>query len=157
MRTICLAGLLSMILCNCSHESSVVSTKTSGEVCEVARTIEIGVWGTSGDCDGEPKLILTVDASRACFGWERTVGGGDTRWNSATNFRCYNDRLCYSQHPNSGSCEAPLGTTDKQWLSSCSAGAMILSGIEDCPDAPPEGCPLSDQQEGTAGLSCDNP
>jgi hypothetical protein len=113
---------------------------------------------TAAVCDGNPAFVLTVQTSSTCFGWERSVGDSDTRWNSPTNFRCYKDRVCYTQHPDAAACENPIGTTHKECRAdTCSAGTMILSGAEDCPEAPVDGCPLSDQQEGSAKLTCDNP
>lgn len=139
-----------------SYQSEVISTKTSGNACTNGRTIEVGVWGNGGDCEGDPAFTLTVETSSTCFGWERSVSDTETRWNSATNFRCYRDRVCFTQHPDAVACENPIGTTDKEWRAdTCSAGTMILSGTEDCPDAPMEGCPLSDQQEGSTELTCD--
>lgn len=137
-------------------QSSVVSTQTSGSACEVARKIVVGVWGNGGACNGDPAFTLTVDLSYTCFGWERSLPNGTTRWNSATNFRCYKDRVCYSQHPGSGTCKAPIGTTDKEWrVGTCSAGTMIMSGAENCPEAPAGGCPLSAKQKGSQSLTCD--
>jgi hypothetical protein len=152
---------LGLLLSGCSasdgdSQSTVVSTQTSGPACEGARTIEVGVWGNGGACDGDPAFILTVDLSHTCFGWERSLSDGSTRWNSATNFRCYKDRVCYTQHPATGVCEAPIGSTDKEWrVGICSAGTMIISGAEDCPEAPAEGCFLSAKQEGSQDLTCD--
>lgn len=136
-------------------QSAVVSMQTSGPACEVAREIQVGVWGNGGACDGEPAFILTVDLSYTCFGWERSLPDGTTRWNSATNFRCYKDRVCYTQHPASGTCEAPIGTTDKEWRAgTCSAGTRVISGTEECPEAPVGGCPLSAKQQGSSDLTC---
>jgi hypothetical protein len=138
-----------------SEESTVVSTQTSGEVCDDARLVEVGVWGTGGDCDGDPSFVLTVKFEKSCFGWERSLEDGSTRWNSATNLRCHRDRVCFTQHPDAETCGAPIGTTDKEWSTSCQAGTKILSGTENCPDAPSAGCPLSDTQEGSGSLECD--
>jgi hypothetical protein len=135
-------------------QSGVVDTVSSGEICTESRTVEVGIWGNGGDCSGDPAFILEVPLTQACFGWERSLENGETRWNSATRFQCYQDRVCYSQHPDSDTCEAPLGTTDKEWRSECSAGTKLLSGTDDCPPAPGEGCSLSDKQVGTEGVMC---
>jgi hypothetical protein len=156
---VALIAVLVLMSCDAGESaSSVVSTETSGMACEVARTLEVGVWGNGGSCDGEPAFVLSVDLSHTCFGWERSLSDGTTRWNSATNFRCYQERVCYTQHPASGTCDAPIGTTDKQWMAgTCVDGAMILSGSEGCPEGPAEGCPLSEKQLGSSELSCDTP
>jgi len=146
------------VLANPGSQSAVVSTQISGPACDVSREVEVGVWGNGGACTGDPAFILTVDLSYTCFGWERSLPDGTTRWNSATNFRCYKDRVCYTQHPATGTCEAPIGTTDKEWRAdTCSAGTMILSGTADCPEAPAEGCPSSAKQQGSQDLTCDAP
>src|SRR5262245_43368499 len=37
------------------------------------------------------------DTGLECFSWE---GGANADGNSVTRFQCYNDRICYTQHPN---------------------------------------------------------
>ena len=144
------------IFTGCGYDTTLVSTTVNGEVCETDRTFEVGVWGKGGGCDTDPAFVMVVEQSNACFGWERSVSDTETRWNSATNIVCYRDRVCYTQHPDSEDCTSEMGTTDKQWLvDDCDAGAQIVSGTEDCPEAPPEGCPLSDQQEGSMMGTCD--
>ena len=148
--------LIIAVVTGCSsYPSEVVSSRNTGDVCSSSRLIEVGVWGNGGACEGDPAFVLSVETSTSCFGWERSVSDDETRWNSATNFRCFRDRVCYTQHPDAAACENPIGTTDKEWRAgSCSMGTMILNGTEDCPEAPPEGCPLSARQEGSTDLRC---
>jgi len=145
-----------LMVAGCKYDTELISTTVNGEVCDTDRTIEVGVWGNGGDCDTEPAFVMVVEQTNACFGWERSISATETRWNSATNIVCYRDRVCYTQHPDSEDCTSSMGTTDKQWLvDDCSMGASVISGTEDCPEAPPEGCPLSDQQEGSDLATCE--
>jgi hypothetical protein len=99
------------------------------------------------------------DTSLACFSW--TADGSGAEDNSATRFQCWSDRLCYTQHAGTLTCEdGTTGPTDKEAQNGVCikepAGtlySMLLSGNEDCPD-PPDGfeCPASLAQEGTDGV-----
>ena len=100
------------------------------------------------------------DTTLSCFGWEGRSAAGE---NSATNYQCFRDRLCYTQHPRTLDCDNPRPTNKEARTDVCildtegedrSIYAMIVSGTESCPEAP-EGfeCPLSDIGEGTTGIS----
>lgn len=104
--------------------------------------------------------MRVYDTGLDCFSW--TAAGSKAKENSATRFQCYADRLCYTQHPNSHTCEdGGFGRTDKQaMLNTClkePEGVLyskLIGGTEACPPAP-EGfeCPLSAPREGTDGIA----
>jgi hypothetical protein len=104
------------------------------------------------------------DTGQTCFSW--TAAGSNAGDNSATRFQCYKDRICYTQHPNSLTCEqATPGPTDKQAKTSeClkePSGTLyskVLAGTDNCPAAP-QGfeCPESAAGMGTAAIAaCSN-
>jgi hypothetical protein len=91
----------------------------------------------------------------ACFSW--VANGSNAQENSASHMQCYRDRLCYTQHPNSLTCEGGFSTHKEARVGECvkePAGRLysrIVSGTEGCPE-PPAGftCPTS--APGGAGL-----
>jgi hypothetical protein len=99
------------------------------------------------------------DTSLDCFSW--TAKGSNAEENSATRFQCYDDRLCYTQHPDTLTCAGgAIGATDKQAKNGeCvkePAGQLyskIVGGNEGCPP-PPAGfeCPASEAGMGTDGI-----
>lgn len=100
------------------------------------------------------------DTGQTCFGWESS--GSHAGSNSATRFQCYRDRLCYTQHPETLTCEGgSKGQTDKEArLGECLkevAGSLyskLISGTEACPEAPVGfACPASGAEDGTAGIA----
>jgi len=103
--------------------------------------------------------MRVYDTSETCFSW--TATGSNAQDNSATRFQCYDDRLCYTQHAGTLTCEGgSVGPTDKEAQNEVcikeSAGTLyskLIGGNEDCPPAP-EGfeCPSSLAQEGTDGI-----
>jgi hypothetical protein len=99
------------------------------------------------------------DTSLTCFSW--TAQGSNAQQNSATRFQCYRDRLCYTQHPTSLTCEGgSKGQTDKQARTDACLKepdgvlySKIAGGTEACPAAPSGfECPSSAAQSGTAGI-----
>lgn len=114
---------------------------------------------TDASCSAANKVgQRAYDTSLDCFSW--TAQGSNAQENSATRFQCYNDRICYTQHPNTLTCTGGMGPTDKQAKNAeCikePAGTLyskLLSGNEGCP-APPPGfeCPESSASMGTDGI-----
>ena len=94
------------------------------------------------------------DTSLACFSW--VAVGSNAQENSATRFQCFSDRVCYTQHPDSLTCDGGLATDKESRTGLClkePAGrlySMLVSGTESCP-APPLGfeCPTSPPGAGT--------
>src|SRR4029453_19264794 len=76
----------------------------------------------------------------SCFSW--VAQGSHAQENSANRFQCYRDRLCYTQHPNSLTCEGGFSTAKEARVGEClkePAGRLyskVLSGTESCPVAP---------------------
>ena len=76
----------------------------------------------------------------SCFSW--VAQGSHAQENSASHFQCYRDRLCYTQHPNSLTCEGGFSTDKEARVGECvkePAGRLyskILGGTESCPAAP---------------------
>lgn len=100
--------------------------------------------------------MRSYDTSQECFTW--TAPGSSAMENSATRFQCYQDRLCYTQHPNTLDCtDGGFGQTDKQArLAMCikepdgQLYSMLLSGTEACPPSPAGfECPTSASMVGT--------
>jgi hypothetical protein len=88
------------------------------------------------------------DTAQPCFSW--FAAGSNAQENSADHFQCFRDRLCYTQHPNSTTCEAGFATAKEARVGECvkePAGrlyARVMSGTEACPPPPPGfDCPLS--------------
>jgi hypothetical protein len=87
----------------------------------------------------------TYDTSQTCFAF--TASNTPAGANSATRFQCYRDRLCYTQFYSSDSCtDGGRGSTD---LQAKVGDARVISGTEDCPEAPAGfECPASGPGEG---------
>ena len=118
----------------------------------------VGFYGTDQCVAGTEVMKLSYDLAQVCFGWRREAEP-NPRDNSATHFKCYRDRVCYTQHANALTCDA--SATDKEFRSdTCTkdpAGDIwlkLLSGTESCPEAPKGfSCPLSSPANGTPGKS----
>lgn len=117
----------------------------------------VGFYPTDQCTPGTEVMKLSYDLSQTCFGWRRNAGTS-TRDNSATNFQCYRDRVCYTQSTKVLTCDN--SPTNKEFRTdACTkddAGDIwlkLLSGTENCP-AVPAGftCPLSDPGAGTPGI-----
>ena len=88
------------------------------------------------------------DTAQPCFSW--FAAGSNAQENSADRFQCWRDRLCYTQHPGSMTCEAGFATAKESRVGEClkePAGRLysrVMSGTGDCPP-PPAGfqCPAS--------------
>jgi hypothetical protein len=132
-----------------SSSSADTDTACSAEV-------RLGLFA-SDTCDGEPVLVVTLPLDQPCVGWDRGV-----RYNSATRLQCYRDRLCYTQYVASPTCDAAEATLveDKESRTTCTDDptpniwTRILSGTEDCPEAP-EGftCPVSGPDGGNTEVA----
>jgi hypothetical protein len=118
--------------------------------------VRLGLYGND-TCDGEPVLVVTLPLSEPCVGWDRVV-----RQNSATRFQCYRDRLCYTQYVSSFTCDASeaMRVEDKESRTTCTDDptpgiwTKILSGTEECPEAPPGfECPLSGDGMGNTEIA----
>lgn len=144
-RTAVLAlGVVATLLGACGSGAAPSSSADAGAACSAE--IRLGLFA-SDTCDGEPVLVVTLPLEQPCVGWDRVV-----RQNSATRFQCYRDRLCYTQYVASPTCDAAEATLveDKESRTTCTDDptpniwTRILSGTEDCPEAP-DGfeCPVS--------------
>lgn len=103
----------------------------------------------------------TYDTTQSCFSWSGNSAAGE---NSVTNFKCFRDRLCYTQHPRTLACDNSRPTNKEARTDECvldtqnpNGGAIyakIISGTESCPE-PPAGyeCPLSAEGQGTTGIA----
>lgn len=117
-------------------------------------TARVGFYQDATCTPGTEVMTLNYDLSQTCFGWRRQASTS-THDNSATNFQCYRDRVCYTQYTKVLTCDTTA--TDKQFSSdTCtlddSGGVWLklLSGTESCPVAPAGfTCPLSDPGNGT--------
>lgn len=118
----------------------------------------VGFYPNAECTPGTEVMVVTYDLSQTCFGWRREAGTS-TRDNSATNFACYRDRVCYTQHTRELSCNT--SPTNKEFRTDAcilddSGGVWLklLSGTESCP-LPPAGfaCPRSEPGQGTPGVS----
>jgi hypothetical protein len=118
----------------------------------------VGFYPDDTCTPGTEVMKNVYDLSQTCFGWRRTTDTG-TRDNSATHFKCYRDRVCYTQHTKLLTCNTTA--TDKEFRTDAcikdDAGAIwlkLLSGTESCPVAPTGfACPGSEPGAGTGGVS----
>ena len=149
-------GLLvvATLLGACGSGASPSPDPEGGAACSAE--IRLGLFGNE-NCDGEPVLVVTLPLEQPCVGWDRGV-----RLNSATRFQCWRDRLCYTQYVSSGTCDATeaMRVEDKESWTTCtkdptpSIWTRILSGTEDCPEAPAGfACPLSGEGTGNPEIA----
>jgi hypothetical protein len=102
--------------------------------------VVIAFYTEPGCVDGTEVGRRRYDTGQACFSW--FAAGSNAQSNSADHFQCYRDRLCYTQHPGSMTCDGGFGTGKEARVGQCAkepAGrlyARIISGTEDCPPAP---------------------
>ncbi len=139
-------------------------TDTGGEPTGTCNAQVVLGFYTDADCTVEvsaASATRTYDTNMSCFGWEGNSAAGE---NSATNFQCYRDRLCYSQHPATLTCDGNRFTDKEARTDACvldtenpNGGAIyakIVSGTESCPEAPAGfECPASEPGEGTPGIA----
>ena len=122
---------------------------------------DTGMTSTSSEPGAQVLIAFYTDASctqevgrrryhtgMSCFSW--VASGSHAQQNSADGFQCYRDRLCYTQHPGSLTCEGGFSTDKEARVGECvkePAGrlyAQIVSGTESCPAAPAGfSCPAS--------------
>lgn len=138
--------VLVMVLAACGSGVAPSSDANAGTGDACSAEIKLGLFASDA-CDGEPVLVVTLPLEQPCVGWDRGV-----RQNSATRFQCWRDRLCYTQYVASGTCDAAEATLveDKESRTTCTDDptpniwTRILSGTEDCPEAPAGfECPVS--------------
>jgi hypothetical protein len=154
-----LPALLSLFLSPaCGSSGTSTSTDASSSTGTCTARVLIAFYSDAA-CTAQVGM-RSYDTSKDCFSW--TAMGSSAQENSATRFRCYRDRLCYTQHPNSLTCtDGGFGRTDKQArLDVCLKepdGALyskLLSGTESCPTAPAGfECPTSASRQGTDGIA----
>ncbi len=154
-------GLFAFLLGACSTEDDSGSNEEPTGTCDAQ--VVIGFY-TDPECTQEVAAsspTRTYDTTRSCFDW---VGNSAAGENSATNFQCYRDRLCYTQHPATLTCDGNRFTdkearTDVCLLDTANPNggeiyAKIVSGTEGCPAAPAGfECPASASGEGTPGIA----
>jgi len=136
------------------------STQPTG-TCNAQVVIE---FYTDDDCVTKvtgAQSTRTYDTTQSCFSWTGNSAAGE---NSVTNFQCFRDRLCYTQHPASLACDVSRPTNEEAKTNDCVLDtqnpngnviyARIISGTENCPE-PPDGfeCPVSEPGEGTTGIN----
>lgn len=143
-----------------TSSTGVDETGATGDGCGAKVIV---AFFSEADCDADSqKGQRAYDTAMDCFSW--TAMGSNAGENSATRFQCYDDRLCYTQHPNSMTCgDGGFGATDKQAKNGeCLKEpdgmlySRIVGGNEGCPAAPPGfECPSSAAKMGTDGvLAC---
>lgn len=155
---------LSLIACGEDETGSGGSTSGEESSGTCNAQVEIGFF-TDADCTqpvmaSEPTRVY--DTTQACFSWEGNSAAGE---NSATRFQCFRDRLCYTQHPATLSCDLGSPTNKEARTDECvldtqtpdgsrAIYAKVIRGTENCPEAP-EGfeCPVSNLREGTSGVA----
>lgn len=81
--------------------------------------------------------------------------------NSATRWQCYRDRVCYTQHIETLTCNTSRPTDRQARTDAClpepypsnKLWTKLVGGTEDCPPASPGfECPISAEFEGTPGI-----
>jgi hypothetical protein len=123
-----------------------------------AAVVTVGLYGDDTCTPGRELMLIRFNLAQDCYGWSRDSNRGVVD-NSATRFRCYRDRLCYTQTPQTLACDGR--PEDKQTRTDrCTPepqGTLwtkLLSGTESCPEAPPGfECPLSASTGGTPGVA----
>lgn len=119
--------------------------------------VTLGLYGTDTCTPGTEVMLIRMNLANDCYGWTRTSSRGEVQ-NSATRFRCYRDRLCYTQTPTNLTCtgrpEDKESRTDRCTLEPMGGlWTRILGGTEGCPEAPAGfQCPVSGSAGGTAGV-----
>lgn len=130
--------------------SEVVSTPTEYSASidpKDGAIITVGFYLDDKCTNGTEVAKIQYNISTECFGWTRNTAEGGTRDNSANNFQCYRDRVCYTQYVNSIDCMADVleankighnkeFTTDSCTKDTGKLWSKIISGTEMCPVAP---------------------
>jgi hypothetical protein len=104
--------------------------------------VTVGFYANDQCEAGTEAYTITYDISQACFGWTREAGVRGTVENSASDFQCYSDRLCYTQYTQQLTCGAGHSEQKQASVTDCLPEPMgniwskVLSGTEDCAVAP---------------------
>lgn len=157
--------IFSVALFGCGTDSETSENESNSSTptgtCNAQVVIE---FYTDSDCTTKVSAAeptRTYDTTQSCFSWTGNSAAGE---NSATNFQCFRDRLCYTQHPASLACDISRPTNKEAKTDECvldtsnpNGGAIyakIVSGTENCPEAPAGfECPVSASGEGTTGIA----
>lgn len=147
-------AIVATLLAACGSGDSAAPSTETGAAC--SSEVRIGLFGNDA-CDGDPVLVVTLPLDQPCVGWDRVV-----RQNSATRFRCWRDRLCYTQYVSSFTCDASEAQRieDKESRTTCTKDptpniwTRILSGTDECPEAPADfACPISGEGPGNPEIA----
>ena len=138
-----------------STDAASVNTDPAGEAASACQAQVVIAFYSAAGCDPSTEVgRRRYDTSQTCFTW--TAAGSAAQENSATRFRCYRDRLCYTQHPDSLTCGGGMATDKESRTDRCTkepAGRLysrIISGTGSCPPAPAGfECPASSGGQGT--------
>lgn len=122
--------------------------------------IVLGLYSDDQCTPGTEVLTVTLHTSESCAAWGRSTGT-DTKYNSASRFQCFRDRLCYTQYVDTCACSADVAqrVEDKESFTTCQKDptpdiwTRILSGTESCPEAPSGfQCPITESGMGNTQL-----
>lgn len=125
-------------------------------------TVVVGLYGNDKCTPGAEVLTVTFPIAEPCVGWSRSAGG-DTVYNSASRFQCFRDRLCYTQYVHNCSCSADQArmVEDKEARTTCLKDSTpdiwvrVLSGTDNCPDAPTGfACPVGSDGNTQIASAC---
>ena len=116
------------------------------------RRVLAGLYDKDDDCAlGKEQMYLYYDAGQSCYAWSRNVSEGVgeevgedevERDNSAGDFKCFKDLLCFTEYTHNDNCGSEKMVTHKRLTNSCApdenTGMFIrlLGGTEDCPELP---------------------
>ena len=129
------------------------SAPTEGAADGCTNTVVLGRYPDDTCTPGTEMGTVTLDLAVSCGVWSRDSPMG-TKDDSFTRYQCYEDRLCFTVHPGSASCEVGgVCQPDKNVVPGITPHTKILSGLAGCP-AVPEGfaCPSSAVGEATPGV-----
>ena len=132
-----------LILTNNIYAQTITPTKTNTpQNPDPKNIITVGFYNNS-KCTGTPKAIRQIYL-QDCFFWQRKTTKNSTRDNSMNNLKCFKDRLCYTQYPNSNNCKTSQQGIfkNKAFFTTCTrekqgnSWSRILSGTEFCKKTP---------------------
>jgi hypothetical protein len=146
------------LVAGCASSPPEACDTTAADVPAQCQTkVHIGLYSDDTCTAGKEVLTVVLDLTLECGQWSRSTGTG-TRYDSATRFQCYRDRLCYTQYPGAQCCDAGVESEDKESRTTClkdptpGIWTKILSGTESCPDAP-DGFECPNHARGTVTTS----
>jgi hypothetical protein len=135
--------LLTFCYSICTTYATVFPLSTNAETDKNHIKIVVGFY-KNAKCSGQPLAQRTMYLQN-CFSWTRAYNEGE-RDNSANNFQCYKNKVCYTQYPLTKNCseQQPGLTRNKQLSTQCQQEigtgkkmwSKILSGTESCPKSP---------------------